>query len=104
MDSQQQTGSQTCLTFQVDVRPPEFTHKSPMGLISSTHSTWTIETDRDIVRPRRSSGVHIRFFRSFNNEEVYRIDVANSTNVFYQSRKITFFTTEYTWQHVSAFS
>jgi len=100
VDSQQRTGSQVCLTFQVDISPPEFVHLIPMGLVPATQSLWIIETDRDIVEPRRSGGVHIRFFERSSNEEVYRIDVTNDTNVFYQPRKIIFFTTGYTWEQV----
>ncbi|CAF3417555.1 unnamed protein product [Rotaria sp. Silwood1] len=98
VDSQQQTGSQVCLTFQVDVNPPEFIRMTPTGFIFATQSSWTLETDRDIIRPRRSSGVYIRFFKRVNNEEVYRVDVASDVTVFYQPRTITFFTTQYTWE------
>jgi hypothetical protein len=100
VDSQQRTGSQVCLTFQVDISPPEFVHLTPTGLVPATQSSWTIETDRDIVKPRRSSGVHIRFFKQSSNQEIYRIDVTNDTNVFYQPRQIIFFTTGYTWEQV----
>ncbi|CAF2662529.1 unnamed protein product [Rotaria sp. Silwood2] len=98
VDSQRQIGSQVCLTFQVDVHPPEFISMKPMSFISATQSSWTLETDRDIIRPRRSNGVYIRFFKRSNNEEVYRIDVATDVTVFYQSRIITFFTAGYTWE------
>jgi len=100
VDSEQRTGSQVCLTFQVDVGPPEFVSMTPTGLISATQSAWTIETDRDIVKTRRTSGVHIRFFKRSDNEEVYHIDVTTDVNVFYQPRQITFFTTGYTWEQV----
>jgi hypothetical protein len=100
VDSRQRTGSQVCLTFQVDVAPPEFALLTPTGLVSATQSSWTIEIDRDIIKPRRSNGVYIRFFKRSTNEEIYRIDVTTDVNVVYQPRQITFFTTEYTWQQV----
>jgi hypothetical protein len=103
VDSEQRTGSQMCLTFQVDISPPEFILMTPTGLVPANQSTWTIETDRDIIEPKRSSGVYIRFFKRSNNEEVYRIDVAADVNVLYQSRQITFFTTGYTWKQVRMF-
>jgi hypothetical protein len=103
LDSEGRTGSQVCLTVQVDVRPPDFILMTPTGLVSANQSSWTIETDRDIVRPKRSNGVYIRFFKRSNNEEVYRIDVTTDVNVFYQSRQITFFTTGYTWEQVKLF-
>ncbi|CAF4414138.1 unnamed protein product [Rotaria sp. Silwood2] len=90
VDSHGRLGSQVCLTFQVDVYPPEIIHFTPTGLVSTSQSLWTIEFDRDIVRSRRSNGVYIRFFKHSNNQEVYRIDVANDNNVFYQTRQITF--------------
>ena len=100
VDSKQRTGSQVCLTFQVDISPPELTNLEPIGLVSSNQSVWTIETDRDIIKSKRSNGIFIRFFKRSTNEEVYRIDVANSTNIFYQSRQIQFFTTDFTWEQV----
>jgi hypothetical protein len=103
VDSQQRTGSQVCLTFQVDVRPPEFVRLRPNGFISPTQSSWTIETDRDIVKSRRSSGVYIRFFKRSNNEEVCNVDVATNVNVFYQPRQITFDTRGCTWEQVRTF-
>jgi hypothetical protein len=104
VDSRQRTGSQVCLTFQVDISPPEFVLLTPTGLVPATQSLWTIETDRDIVKPRRSSGVNVRFFKRSTNEEIYRIDVSNNDNVFYQPRKIIFFTTGYTWEQVRIYS
>ncbi len=76
---------------------------TPTGLVSPNQSLWIIETDRDIIKPKRSNGVYIRFFKRSNNEEVYRIDVTTDVNVFYQSRQITFFTTGYTWEQVKLF-
>lgn len=100
VDSRQRAGSQVCLTFQVDISPPEFILLSPMGLVSATQSSWTIVVDRNIAKPRRSNGVYIRFFQRASNQEVYRIDVTTDTNIVYQSRQIKFFTTGYTWQQV----
>ena len=101
VDSEQRSGSQVCLTFQVDVDRPKLINRTPIGLVSADQSVWTIKTDRDIIKPKRSNGIYIRFFKRSTNEEVYRIDVNNSTNVFYQSREIQFFTTGYTWEQVS---
>ena len=98
---QQQTGSQVCLTFQVDIRSPEFVLMSPAGIVSATQALWTIQTDRDIVRPKRTRGVYIRFFKQSNNQEVYHIDVTTDITVVYQPRQITFSTTDYTWEPVS---
>jgi hypothetical protein len=103
VDSEQRTGSQMCLTFQVDVRPPEFISMRPMGLVPVNQSIWIIETDRDIVKPKQSSGVYIRFFKRYNNEEVYRVDVATNGSAIYQSRQIIFFTSGYTWEQVRIF-
>jgi hypothetical protein len=101
VDSQQQMGSQVCLTFQVDISSPEFVIITPTGLVPSTQAVWTIETDRDVVGPKRANGVFIRFFKQSTNQEVYRIDVATDLTVVYQPRKITFYTTGYTWGHVN---
>lgn len=103
VDSEQRTGSQMCLTIQVDVRPPEFISMAPTGLVAANRSIWTIETDRDIIKTKQSSGVYIRFFKRSNNEQVYRIDVAANVNVIYQPRHITFLTTGYTWEQVRIF-
>ncbi len=102
-DSEQQTGEQVCVTFQVDVRAPAFVPGSmtPSGIISQSQSVWSIATDQDIVPPRRTGGVNIRFFKQSNNEEVLRIDVSTDVTVTYQSRQITFHTTGYTWNQVS---
>lgn len=101
VDSQQQTSSPVCLTFQVDIRSPEFVRLTPTGSVSSTQALWTIETDRDIVRPKRFGGVFIHFFKQSTNQEVYRIDVTTDLTVVYQPRQITFYTTNYTWEQVS---
>jgi hypothetical protein len=101
VDSQQQTGSQVCLTFQVDMRSPEFVLVSPTGIVSATQALWTIQTDRDIVRPKRTRGVLIRFFKQSNHQEVHRIDVTTDNTVIYQPRQITFSTANYTWESVS---
>lgn len=100
VDSQQRTGSQVCLTFQVDVHPLKFINLKPTGLVSRNQSEWTIETDRDIIKSKRSHGIYIRFFKHSTNEEVYRIDVTNSIDVFYEPRQIRFLTTGYTWEQV----
>jgi hypothetical protein len=104
IDSQRRQSSPVCLTFQVNVRPPNFVRMSPSGLVSPTHSAWILESDHDIVRPRRSTEVYIRFFKRSNNQEVYRIDVATDLTVFYQPRQINFYTTGYTWEQVSTSS
>ena len=101
VDSHHRTGSQVCLTFQVDVHPPEFVRLAPTGLVSITQASWTIAVDRDIVRPRRSSGVYIRFFKRSTNKEVYHLDVTANMTTVYQARQITFFTSGYTWEHVN---
>ena len=101
VDSQQQMGAQICLTFQVDILPPQIIAMHPMGLVPKTQSTWMIELDRDIVSPGRSSGINIHFFRRSNNEEVFGIDMASNPSVLYERRKIIFFTTGYTWDEVS---
>ncbi|CAF3161842.1 unnamed protein product [Rotaria sp. Silwood2] len=97
VDSQQQTGSQVCLTFQVDVDPPQFIRMHPTGIVPDNQSTWAIDIDRDIVSPRRLTGVNIHFFKRSNNEEVYRVDVTSSAFVRYEPRRITFYTSGYTW-------
>ena len=103
VDSRQRTGVQSCLTFQVDIQPPEIIQMAPFGLVSATHSTWTIVFDRNIIRPSRANQVYIRFFQSNNNQEDLRIDVATDSRIIYQSRQITFFTTETIWQQVIQF-
>ena len=103
VDSEQRTGSQMCLTFQVDVTPPKFISMRPMGNVSINQEVWIIETDRDIVKPKQSSGVYIRFFKRCTNEEVYRVDVAANGSAIYQPQQITFFTSGHTWEHVRIF-
>ncbi|CAF2986908.1 unnamed protein product [Rotaria sp. Silwood2] len=103
VDSQQQTGSQVCLTFQVDIDPARFIRMHPTGIVPDDQSRWTIEVDRDIVPPRRSTGVNIRFFKRSNNQEVYRVDVTSPSVVHYETRRITFYTYGHTWNKVSEF-
>jgi len=103
VDSTHRTGVQSCLTFQVDVQSPTIIQTFPMGAISAAHTTWTISFDRNIIKPKRANQVFIRFFQCNNNREVLRIDVATDTRIVYQSRKVTFFTTEYKWLHVRQF-
>lgn len=100
VDSKQRTGSQVCLTFQVDISPPELTNLEPIGLVSVNQSLWTIETDRDVIKSKRSNGIFIRFFQRSTNGEVYRIDVTNSSKIFYQSRQIQFSTPDFLWKEV----
>ncbi|CAF1470283.1 unnamed protein product [Rotaria sordida] len=97
-DSEQQTGEQVCVTFQVDVRAPEFVLGSmvPTGIVAQSQPVWSISTNRDITPPKRS-GVNIRFFKQSNDEEVFRVDVSTDVTVTYQLRQITFYTTGYTW-------
>ena len=101
VDSHSRTGSPVCLTFQVDVLPPQFLRLSPSGPVAGNQSVWTIVADRDIARSRRSNGVHIRFYRRSNDQLVYQIDVANDPSVVYERREIVFFTSGQTWEQVT---
>lgn len=97
VDSQQRTGSQICLTFQVDIYPPQFIGFHPTGIVPNNQAIWTIEVDRDIVSPRRSNDVNIRFFKRSNKEEVWRVNVTSTSLARYEPRKITFDTSGNTW-------
>jgi hypothetical protein len=102
-DSEQQTGAQVCVTFQVDVRPPEFLRGSmtPTGVVRESQSVWSISTNQDIVRPKRTGGVYIRFLKKSNDEEVFRVDVFTDLTVIYRSQQIIFNTADYVWDQVS---
>lgn len=100
VDSHGRTGSQVCVTFAVGIRAPQLSRWSPTGVVSSTQALWTIRTDRDIVRPKRSEAIYVRFFEQSTDEEVYRFDVTSSTNVVYRSRQITLNTSDHTWKSV----
>lgn len=101
VDSQRQSGSPTCLTFQVDTRPQEFNRFHPTGIVPSHQSTWIINIDQVIAPPRRSSAVNLRFFKESNNIEVYRIDAASSPFIRYESKQIIFYTPGQKWEEVS---
>jgi hypothetical protein len=73
----------------------------PSGLIPAIQSSWSIESDRYIVKPQWSSGIHSRFFKRRNNEDIYHIDAATDVDFLYQPRQMKFFTAGYTWQQVS---
>lgn len=101
VDSLHRTGVQTCVTFQVDILPPEFINFSPSGLVPATQSEWTVRVDRDIVRPRRPHGVYIHFVKRSNDQTVYSIDAAKDTSVVYGKREITFSTGGFLWEAVT---
>ena len=104
VDSHSRTGSQVCLTFQVNVLPPRFIDLLPSGSVLANQSIWTIVADRDIARSRRTSGVNIRFYQRSNDQLVYQVDVASDLSVLYDSREIVFFTTGHSWEQVNSFS
>lgn len=101
VDSDRRTGQQVCYTFQVDMYQPQFLNQTPSGVLSQNQSTWSIQTDRDMVAPN-GSNIYIRFVRREANgsdTQVLVIDVA--TQVTYEPQNITFSSGNTIWEEVS---
>jgi hypothetical protein len=103
VDSDRRTGQQVCYTFQVDMYQPRFLNQSatPSGIVSQNQSTWSIETDQDMVVPNRSD-ISIRFFRrEANGIDTQLLVIDAATQVTYEPRKLTFSSGTTVWEEVS---
>ncbi|CAF1121256.1 unnamed protein product, partial [Didymodactylos carnosus] len=94
-----QTGTQACLTFQVDILPPELIGNStyPQNGDTVSSNNFYIFASRYIFRPTRDA--YIRFYRADTNALELEFNVVGYPSIWYQSNRLSFYTNfSHTWE------